>query len=70
MFLIDDFSESGGMCETLHLIDDHSKSLNTGCSFTQYLSRPSFLCVCVDGFFLIPGGVVVNVLRIGAVNRC
>ena len=71
IFLIDDFSKSGGICETLHLIDDHFKSFNTGCSFTQYVSLPSLLCVCVDDIFLlIPGGVVANVLRIGAVNRC
>ena len=70
MFLIDNFSESGGICGTLHLIDDHSKSFNTGCSFTQYVSLPSFFCVCVNKFLLIPGGVVANVLRIGAVSRC
>ena len=69
MFLIEDFSKSGGICGTLHLIDDHSKSFNTGCLLIQYLSRPSFLCVV--GFLLISGGgVVANVLRTGAVNCC
>ena len=69
MFLIDDFLKSGDICETLHLINDHFKSFNTDCSFTQYVSL--FFCVCVDDkFFLIPDGVVANVLRIGAVNLC
>ena len=68
MFLIDNFLESGGICETLHLMNDHSKSLNTGCSFTQYLSRQLFLFVTAV-FLLIQGGVVANALGNGAANR-